>query len=220
MASLLHRVKIVGSRATYRLTDRSLLSNPRDALVIGDGFIGKPSIGTTSVSLTIENISASIDKTLVPRRVFSSKCNYQFGSTACGVDKSAAPNTLATTAQSGSARDYVVISSAFISSNDLPDDLTDFWFNGVCWAFSGDNAPNWKRISRYAEVNGQHRVYFASPFANGFTMGDQIKLVRGCPKTKEGCSDEFRHGNYEPYGGFEEVPYGRVSGEWLTVREA
>lgn len=220
MASLVNRVKLVGSRATYRITDRALLESSTDSIVVADGFLGRPSIGVNSVSIAIENIAKAIDRCLVPRRVFSSKCNYQFGSTGCGVDKSAAPNTLETTAQAGSTRDYIVLSDTFITTTDgLPDDLTDFWDKGSLWVFAGTNAPSWRRIVRYAFIDGQHRVYFANPFVVTLEEGDEVKLIRGCPKTKEGCSDEFRHGDFVPFGGFEEVPYGRVSGEWLTVRD-
>lgn len=220
MAALLSRVKLVGSRAIYRMTDRTLLSNPRDALVIADGYLGQPKVGNNSVSITIENVARSLDTSLIPRRVMASKCNHQFGSAACGVDKSAAPNTLETTAQSGSTRNFVVLSDAFITGNSLPADLTDFWDAGVLWAFTGDNAPSWRRIVRYAQIAGQHRVYFASPFVEPLQTGDQIKLIRGCPKTKEACADPNRNGNTDNFGGFEEVPYGRISGEWLTVRSA
>jgi phage-related protein len=203
IAQVLNSVELSGATATLWLADRRLLARKRDAVVLAQGEIRDPQLTATTLTLQIINAVGLCESISLPRRLWQSECNYPFGGSACTVDQAAAPYTIATTVQDGSAGDYLVVPADVLTQAGNPDDPTDFWANGYILVQSGVAAAQARPISYVEEVSGAKRFHVRYPFLTVPATGDPILIRRGCRKTKEDCK---ARGNLANFGGFPDVP--------------
>jgi hypothetical protein len=214
MATILNNVEIEGAEATVWITDRRLVRDPlltdaRDVIVAAKGEVRNPQINENNFLCEVTNILGIMDSIRIPRRVYQPKCNYAFGSRACGVDITAAPHSITFATQAGTNK-YEIVAPSSVVTNAGGDDLTDFYKNGYVIATSGPAILQARPIHRVVSDGGTGaRIFVTHPFLISPHSGN-ILLRRGCPKTPEGCADRQADGTAKKFGGFWDLPHGRI----------
>jgi hypothetical protein len=201
LAKVLQRVEFEGSRATLWLADRRLLDRTRDAMQIITGEVHSPTLTDRVLTFQIMSVIGLTERILIPRRLHTQHCPFKYGSISCTQNVSLSPDTIQTTALSGSNESSVVVSSGVISSGGT--DPSEFWKAGYLLFADGACALQARPIHRVA---GQ-RIFVRHSFLSAPGVGDTLLVRRGCPKTQPACVD--RQGSADNYGGFPDVPYER-----------
>ena len=122
-------------------------------------------------------------------RVYSPKCDAQFGDTRCGKDVSSYTFTGAVTATS----DRTNIQDTSRAEADT------YFNNGILTFTSGANNGASREVLSY--TTGV--IEIAYPFSYPLTIGDTYSIVKGCDKTKTACSG---YSNVINFRGFAEIP--------------
>jgi uncharacterized phage protein (TIGR02218 family) len=197
MSQLIHRVELDGASADVYVTDRRLLDRRRDAYTLASGEIRNAQISENTLIFEIHNAIGIAERVTVPRRIHQAHCNYTFGSKSCGVDLRSFQQILSVGEGGG---DGLSIPAVGITTSER----TDFYSGGYVVAVDGVNALQARPIQQV--VDG--RVLLRRPFLSRFSEGDTIIVRRGCTKTMKACQE--RQGNTDNFGGFPDVPYGRI----------
>jgi phage-related protein len=200
MAGLLSAHELNGASAVLRVTDRKRVSLARDAITITRGEVRNPTLDGQALGFTIVNAVGMAEQITVPRRIFQKPCNYRYGSTACGATR----EQVATTAQSGSTDSIIILPEAAFAAAGVGD-RTEYWAAGYLLFYSGDCTLQMRPIQK---IDGTS-VHLGFPLLATPAAGDDVLLRRGCRKTKADCTE--RQGNANNYGGYEGVPYGRIT---------
>jgi hypothetical protein len=218
MAALLNTAEVDGAIATIRLTDRrftldgrTLASTRRDVFVAAKGEVRNMQLTEQSMTFQVVNILGIMDRLAFPRRIFQPRCNYAFGSRPCTVDITAYPNTISFATQAGTTEDMIEM-PAGTSAASGSEDPTDFWSNGYVIAQTGPAILQARPIHR---ITGD-TVYLMYPFLTSPHSGTML-LRRGCPKTVGGCADRQADGTAKNFGGYADVPHGRIQPRHIYV---
>jgi uncharacterized phage protein (TIGR02218 family) len=132
----------------------------------------------------------------VPRRIFSSVCNYQLYDTWCTVPKSVDINVGTGTAI-GSSTEYTLV------ADYLGNQADDYWGPiGTLWMLTGSNANLGREVIDHSQSSKSVEVRIPFPFT--IASGDEFRIERSCLKNVSDCASKF--GNYANYGGFPTIP--------------
>lgn len=217
MAQLLSSVELEGAIATLWMTDRRLLGED-DALIVAMGEVREPQLTESTLLLNITTVMGMLERITVPRRLWQPSCNYTFGSRACGVNLTASPFSITGTVQSGSSSKAIVINPEVLAEAGNPDDPTEFWAAGYLLLRNGRCATQARAFARFEiDEDGRHIVYLRVPFLLAPQAGDTFILRRGCRKTMPDC--KARQGDYLNYGGYSQVPYGRIDPDVIYYKQ-
>lgn len=204
MSRLLNRIELERARCTLRVMDRRRVTASGDAMVITVGEIANPTISESALIFEVENVVGIMERLTLPRRLFQSGCNYTFGSAACGQDITASPHQISTTTAAGTDKYRIVVPGGVTALGGA--DPTEFWAGGYAWMVDGDAAPQAKTIQR---VDGPNNTFYLQrPFLIDPGVGQNVVIRRLCGKRLSDCV--AIQGNADNYGGFPDVPYGRI----------
>jgi len=140
----------------------------------------------------------------MPRRVFSTLCNYQHYDAFCTVGKSLAQNLSTGTALVDSGFDTTtktIVSSALGTTSFAVAD--NYWAPiGTLTFKTGSNANLGREVITHFVNSLTVGVRIPFPFTPA--SGDLFEITRGCRKTVSDCSSKYD--NYLNYGGFPVTP--------------
>lgn len=168
----LERHEIRGALAILRLV------NPED--LTGDLHLFTGIVDTCQVDeggLTLE-IADALENLPAPAYPIAAACPYLFGDSRCGVDRDAAANRYAGTAQAGSTDDTIVDSG-------ISPATAGYWAIAVIRITSGVNEGLTREVRTYDHATGTLTV--AIPFDEEMQAGDTYELRRRCKKTFAHC---------------------------------
>ena len=186
LAGVLNGAITETSKVQLWMTDRSLLPSlavrPRNACRLTFGEIRDLSLSDTTVSFRIASIASQMKRVTIPRRSFQATCNYQFGGTACGVDRingvdsNGIPFRVSTAVQVGSTASYIVLPSSVLLAFGSPVNPNFFFSGADILMTSGSAGLQANPIQRVQTVGLQTRFYVRNPFLTTPNVND---LVRG-----------------------------------------
>lgn len=166
------------------------------------GRVGDIQIGRTQCLFKVNSL-LDLLTTQMPRRLFQSQCNHQFGGPMCGYDRVNGLNALGVstgigqvgiTCQAGSDQNLIVTS--FVPS---PSNAYD---NGTIVGTSGLN-NGFKRT--IGQLDSAGNIYFLQPWIFPVVAGtDTFNLLPGCNHTVAYCTSPLQ--NQGRYGGFPYIP--------------
>jgi hypothetical protein len=174
------------------------------------GEIRDLSLSDTTVSFRIASIASQMKRVTIPRRSFQATCNYQFGGTACGVDRingvdsNGIPFRVSTAVQVGSTASYIVLPSSVLLAFGSPANPNFFFSGADILMTSGSAGLQANPIQRVQTVGLQTRFYVRNPFLTTPNVNDSCVVRRWCKKTLTDC--QLNQGNINQYGGYPAVP--------------
>lgn len=181
----------VGRRMVVRKVFREDLSSSSLAIIVFDGKMDDPGLGQHRLTLKVRSWLDALHHAL-PRRVYSTLCNYQLYDTACTVSPFTATNQVTGTAL-GTSTTSLLVSAPVSNSNN-------YWVIGTLTITTGSNAS----LGREALTSSANAVLVRIPFPYTINSGDQFRLRRGCRKTVVDCKSKFN--NYVNFGGYPVTP--------------
>lgn len=185
----------IGRRLVVRKVFRDSLVNSGNQVVVFDGRMDAPAISQSALSVRVRSWLDALHHA-VPRRLFSSACNYQHYDAWCTVSKTVGTNVVTGTAASSSTTSRVVAAtlSGFADNHWGPI--------GTLVVETGSNAGLGREVLSSYQGSNCANVRVAFPYA--INSGDVFTLTRGCRKTVEDCASKYA--NFANYGGFHTVP--------------
>lgn len=190
-----------GRRMVIRRVYEDYLSSADDYITTFDGLMDNPVISEQSMQVTLKSRLGTLTKR-IPRRMYQIHCNWEFGSTECGIDKDATEITDETVIV-GSTTSIVRISGS--QYENLAD---NYYKYGSIEFTAGDNDKE-TRLLTYSSGT------FALTGISGMQMGlgynlpydpvaDTVDIQQGCDKTPTFCDEQYS--NLINYGGFPTIP--------------
>lgn len=185
----------IGRRLVVRKVFRDTLANSGNQVVVFDGRMDSPSFAERAINVRVRSWLDALHHA-VPRRLFSSMCNYQHYDTWCAVAKTAGTNVVTGTATSSSTVSRLVAAT-------LSGFADNYWGPiGTLVIETGSNAGIGREIK--ASYQGSNSVVTRIGFPYTINSGDVFTLTRGCRKTVEDCTSKYN--NFANYGGFHTIP--------------
>lgn len=171
--------------------------NSGQAMVLFDGRMDEPVLDQSKLSLTVRSWLDGMHVN-VPRRIFSSICNYQLYDPWCKVSRG---NTVSINVGTGTATasstPYTLVSDYLAGQAD------GYWGPiGTLWMQTGSNASTAREVLVHSQSSGSIEVRVPFPFT--INSGDVFTVERACTKTVADCTSKFN--NYTNYGGFPTIP--------------
>lgn len=214
LAGVLNSAISETSKVQLWTTDRSLIDSlvvrPRNACRLALGEIRELHLTDTALSFRIASIMSQSQRVTIPRRSFQASCNYEFGSTACGVDRvngmdsNGVPFRVTTTVQVGSTASYIVLPLSVMTDFGSPANPNFFFQGADIMMMNGAAGLQAQPIQRVQTVSGEQRFYVRNPFLIAPNAGDTCLVRRWCKKTLVDC--QLNQGNINQFGGFPAVP--------------
>jgi len=190
-----------GRRMVIRRVYEDYLTDADDYITIFDALMDNPVIGEQSMQVTLKSRLGTLNKR-VPRRMYQIHCNWEFGSTECGIDKTAT-DIVGETIITGSSTSIVRISGS--AYENLAD---NYYKYGTIEFTAGDNDKE-SRLLTYSSgtfastgISGlQAGLGYNLPYS---PIGDTVTIEQGCDKTPTFCDEQYS--NLANYGGFSTIP--------------
>lgn len=191
-----------GRRMIIRRVYEDYLSDADDYITVFDGLMDNPVIGEQSMQVTLKSRLGTLTKR-VPRRMYQIHCNWEFGSTECGIDKTATDIVDATVGDIGSSTSIVRISGS--QYENLAD---NYYKYGSIEFTAGDNDKE-TRLITYSSGTLVLTGVSGIQFGLGYNLpydpdGDTVTIQQGCDKTPTFCDEQYS--NLINYGGFPTIP--------------
>jgi len=164
-----------------------------DAVRIFDGLMDAPAADEKWLSISAADRIGSLQKEC-PKRWYQLLCNWQFGSTECGIDLSSVVNSGDGAVDSATA---TVITDAGLPNSGSGD---NYWKNGYAIFTSG----NLNRARRRISANTASTFTVDTALLEAPANGDEYMLLRNCDQTLSVCSGDFA--NMDNFGGFSTIP--------------
>jgi hypothetical protein len=186
MSAYIAATEFVGRKIVIWKVFHEDLSSADNYVPIFAGYMDEPKISQYSMSVTVVSSLDTLDKQL-PGRTFQTNCNWQFGSTECGV---------AVPTKTGIIES---ISSDHMTINDLDiTEASDYWEYG---SITIDNK------TRVIKESGSGYVIVEYPFSANVVAGDSYDMEAGCDKSYDnGVNSCSGWDNTQYYGGFLSIP--------------
>jgi len=184
----------VGRRVVLKKAVREQLG-AGNYVVIFDGRMDEPSLDQSKLTVQVRSWLDSLHQ-MVPRRMYSTLCNYQHYDPSCTVSKIVGTNLLTGTAI-GSSTDSVLVAAVLSGQGDT------YW--GPIGTLTFNTGSN-RNIGREATGSSQssNSTTVRVPFPFAINSGDVFTLTRGCRKNIDDCINKYS--NYVNYGGFPTIP--------------
>ena len=158
-----------------------------------DGRMDEPVIDQMNFTIKVRSFLDALHHP-VPRRIFSTLCNWQHYDTFCAVSKTLGTNLITGTAIASSTAETLV-------SLALSGFIDKYWGPiGTVKMFTGSNSNIGREVIESMSLDALVRI----PFPFTITSGDIFSIQRGCRKTITDCITKFD--NWENYGGFPTTP--------------
>lgn len=181
----------VGRRLWNRKVFREDLSSASLYITIFDGRMDEPSLDQSKLTVKVRSWLDSLHHS-IPRRVYSTLCNYQLYDEWCTAQVNTPSNQVTGTATASSTA-TLLISAPISASNN-------YWVIGTLTVKTGSNT----NIGREVLTSSANAALVRIPFPYTINSGDQYAMKRGCRKTVVDCKSKFS--NYANYGGFPVTP--------------
>ena len=190
-----------GRRMIIRRVYEDYLSDADDYITVFDGLMDNPVISEQSMQVTLKSRLGTLTKR-IPRRMYQIHCNWEFGSTECGIDKTAT-DIVDATVIAGSTTSIIRISGS--TYENLAD---DYYKYGSVEVTAGDNDKE-SRLLTYSSgtfaVTGISGVQVGLGYNLSYSpIGDTVTIQQGCDKTPTFCDEQYS--NLVNYGGFDTIP--------------
>ena len=182
----------IGRRLVIRKVFRENLSSSSLSIIVFDGRMDEPILNQNDLSIHVRSWLDALQN-YVPRRVYSTLCNYQIYDADCTVNQFVAANIVSGTATSSST-------SAILQSTAITPGTKDYWTIGTLVMLTGSLANIGRGVLSSSGTTATVRV----PYDTSILAGDTFSLRRGCTKTVADCNSKF--GNYINFGGFPVTP--------------
>lgn len=168
------------------------LADPYTLVGAYNWFYGKVStiqpIGTYSSTLKIKSELTRLDIRM-PRNVVQPGCLNQVYDLGCGLDRNDWDENGTVAAVAGNV---VTVTFAATPPNDL-------YTEGSLEILTGDNTGAVRKIKQQTGST----IYLFAPFVNELAVGDSVRVVRGCARTRAACA---ALGNSSNFRGIPLVP--------------
>ena len=185
MSAYIAATEFVGRKIVIWKVFHEDLSSADNYVPIFAGYMDEPKISQYSMSVTVVSSLDTLDKQL-PGRTFQTNCNWQFGSTECGVTVPTKSGTIDS------------ISSDHMTINDLDiTEASDYWKYG---SITIDNK------TRVIKESGSGYVIVEYPFSTNVVAGDSYDMEAGCDKSYDSGHGCIFWNNTQYYGGFLSIP--------------
>jgi len=169
------------------------------AMVLFDGRMDEPVLDQSKLTLVVRSWLDGMHVS-VPRRIFSSICNYQLYDQWCTASRNLDWNVVTGTAVSGI---HLPGATWTLWSDKLTWQAEGWWGpTGTLWMETGSNAGNAREVLVHHQNSGAVEVRMPFPFT--INSGDIFRVERACAKTVSDCCSKFY--NYPNYGGFPTIP--------------
>jgi len=191
----------IGKKLVVKKCFLDQLDSSSKAIVIFEGRMDDPVITETTFQIKVRSVLDALHVSL-PRRVFSTLCNYQHYDISCTVSRIASVNLTTGTALGTGTSFRTLVSSALALRPD------EYWAPiGTLLFDTGSNANLGREITKHtqaASLVGVGQVVTRIGFPNLINSGDIFTVTRGCKKTWSDCNSKFD--NQLNYGGFPVTP--------------
>ena len=181
----------VGRQLIVKKVFRENLSSASLYITVFDGRMDEPTLDQSKLTVKVRSWLDALHH-YVPRRVYSTLCNYQLYDEACTVSPNTPSNTVTGTALGTSTASLLVAAPVSASAN--------YWVIGTLTMDTGSNAA----LGREVISSSANAALVRIPFPYGINSGEQFSLKRGCRKTVADCTSKYA--NYLNYGGFPVTP--------------
>lgn len=184
----------IGRRATIYKVRRGDVTSGQ-AMVLFDGRMDEPVLDQQKLTLKVRSWLDGMHVN-IPRRIFSSVCNYQLYDPWCTVGRTVDVNVGTGTAI-GSSDQYTLVADYLAGKAD------GYWGPiGTLWMLTGSNMNLGREVVAHSQTSMSVEVRM--PFPYTIASGDAFRIERACMKTVADCCSKFV--NYVNYGGFPTIP--------------
>jgi len=198
MADQIIATDFVGRRLVIYKVRRGDVSSGQ-AMVLFDGRMDEPVLDQSKLSISIRSWLDGMHVS-VPRRIFSSICNYQMYDASCTASRNIDWNQVTGTAVT--APDPA-LETWTLWSLKLTWQAEGWWGPiGTLWMQTGSNAGIAREVIAHHQNSAAVEVRIPFPFT--ISSGDIFYIERACSKTVADCCSKFN--NYINYGGFPTIP--------------
>jgi len=185
----------IGRQVVVKKVDRDALGSSTNFLTVFDGRMDEPVLDQQTLSVKVRSWLDALHH-VVPRRVFSTLCNYQHYDASCAVSRTLGTNLVTGTAI-GSSTDEALVAAV------LSGFASAYWGPiGTLKFHAGSNANVGREV--IGSDQGSNSVSVRIPFPVSIHSGDVFSLSRGCRKTLADCMSKYD--NFLNYGGFPTTP--------------
>jgi len=212
MADRIIATDFVGRRLVIYKLRRGDVSSGQ-AMVLFDGRMDEPVLDQSKLMLSIRSWLDGMHVN-VPRRIFSSICNYQLYDTWCTASRNLDWNIV--TGTTVSAPDPALATWTLWSLKLTWQD--EGWWGpiGTLWMETGSNSGQAREVIAHHQNSAAVEVRI--PFPYTINSGDIFRVERGCSKTVSDCCSKFY--NYVNYGGFPTIPRAGLQIDMPTLASA
>ena len=182
----------VGRRLVSKKVFREDLSSASLYVTIFDGRMDEPVLDQSKLTVKVRSWLDGLHHS-VPRRVYSTLCNYQLYDEWCTAPVNTPSNQATGTALSTST-------SSLLNSATVSHGTANYWVLGTLKIETGSNAG----LGRESVTSTANAVQVRIPLPYTINSGDRFLLKRGCRKNVADCKSKY--GNYVNYGGFPVTP--------------
>ena len=162
----------------FKIQYPDTLENPNLIIPVFRGYLDSPTYESGVFSCKVKSLFPTVE---VPQRTFQNQCNSIFGDENCTLDRG-----METCRVVGMAGNILQLERSF------PD---GYWTNGMA-IINGE--------SRNIKESAGEYITTGINFLQDGVVGANIRLERGCDKTKECCA---AHKNLSHFGGFPAIPF-------------
>ena len=185
----------IGRPLIVKKVFRENLGSATQYVPIFEGRMDEPTLDQQALTVRVRSWLDALHHQ-IPRRVFSTLCNYQLYDASCTVSKQLSTNII-TGRAIGSSTDGVLVAAV------LSGFANDYWGPiGTAKLFTGSNAGIGREM--IGSSQSSNSATFRVPFPYSIASGDLFSVQRGCRKTVADCRSKFD--NYVFYGGFPTTP--------------
>lgn len=190
----------IGRRLWIQKVFRGYLDTASKYVTIFDGRMDAPALDQQRFTVKVRSWLDALHHQ-VPRRLYSTFCNYQLYDAFCTVSKTLLgavgtnTNIVTATALASSTTDVLV-------TGVLSNYTNDYWNIGTLRVFTGSNRNLGREV--YASSQSSMSATARIPFPYTINSGDVVSLTRGCRKTLADCNSKFS--NFTNFGGYPTVP--------------
>lgn len=201
MADRIIATDFIGRRLVIYKVRRGDVSSGQ-AMVIFDGRIDEPVLDQSKLIVTIRSWLDGMHVS-VPRRIFSSICNYQLYDTWCTVQRTDTGGPPTQNVMSGwaigSSTAYTLVAPQLQGALEV-----DKYWGAIStlWMQTGSNAATAREVIDHSPTSMSVEVRI--PFPTAINSGDRFFIERACTKTVADCCSKFN--NYINYGGYATIP--------------
>lgn len=185
----------IGRPLVVKKVFRDALGSSTQFVTVFDGRMDEPILDQMALTVRVRSWLDALHHA-VPRRVYSTLCNYQHYDAFCAVSRTVATNLITGTAL-GSSTAAALVAAVLSGYAD------QYWGPiGTLKFHTGSNAALGREVLDSSQSSNSATVRVPFPFS--IQSGAVFSLTRGCRKTISDCKSKYD--NFANYGGFPTTP--------------